>query len=467
MLKPKRYLSLAICSLGLLIPSTQLNGQGTNITKRLPNLIIVLTDDQGYADVGFNGCQDIPTPNIDRIASEGVRFTNGYVTFAVCGPSRAGLMTGRYQDRFGSCLNPTLDPSNPHAGIPLEEKNLAEVLGPAGYTSMAVGKWHMGTHPTLRPLARGFDEFFGFLSGGHRYFPEELTLNDFSEIKEHGEWYRTKLLRNDKRIVIKEYLTDELSNAAVDFIDRRKAEPFFLYLAYNAPHTPLQATKKYLDRFSHIEDKKRRTYAAMVSAVDDGVGKVLDKLDQHKLNEDTLVVFLSDNGGPTTSNGSNNDPLRGGKGSPYEGGIRVPFAMRWNGKLPSGVDYELPVSSLDIFATIVAQSGARVSKERPLDGVDLVPYLTGAKTGAPHNQLFWRFYNKDMLVVRKGNDKLIRAGDSGDRQLFNLAADVGEANNVSGQKPAVASELSKLAEQWAKEMKPPAYPGLGSWLKNK
>jgi arylsulfatase A-like enzyme len=438
---------------------------GDAAEKRLPNLIIVLTDDQGYADVGFNGCRDIPTPNIDRIASEGVRFTNGYVTFAVCGPSRAGLITGRYQDRFGSCLNPTIDPSNANAGVPLSEKNLAEVLGPAGYTSMAVGKWHLGTHPTLRPLERGFDEFFGFLSGGHRYFPDELTLNDFSEINKQFEWYRTRLLRNEERIDIKEYLTDELSNAACDFIERQHDKPFLLYLAYNAPHTPLQATEKYLDRFRHIQDKKRRTYAAMVSAVDDGVGRVLAKLDEHDLSKDTIVVFLSDNGGPTRSNGSNNDPLRGGKGSPYEGGIRVPFAMRWTGTIPAGMDYELPVISLDIFATIVAQAGITVSSDRPLDGVDLVPYLSGAKQGAPHDRLFWRFYKKNILVVREGADKLIRTVSDDRTELYELNADIGESTDVANQKAGVTRELIRQADDWAKDLKPPAYPGLGTWLK--
>jgi arylsulfatase A-like enzyme len=464
MINSSRTFILFFC-FGLFWPVAQSTAQTQAADKRPPNLIIVLTDDQGYADVGFNGCKDIPTPHIDRIANEGIRCTNGYVSYSVCGPSRAGLITGRYQDRFGSCRNPTIDPSNANSGVPLSEKNLAEVLKPAGYTSMVVGKWHMGTHPTLQPLARGFDEFFGFLSGGHRYFPEELTLEDLSECKKQYDWYRTKLLRNDKRVVTKEYLTDELSNAAVDFIDRQKDNPFFLYLAYNAPHGPLQATQKYLDRFPNIKNEKRRTYAAMVSAVDDGVGKVLAKLDEHSLSKDTLIVFLSDNGGPLATNASNNDPLRGGKGSPFEGGIRVPFAMRWTGTLPPGVDYDRPVISLDIFATIVAQAGVTVSKERPLDGVDLVPFLTGKNDAAPHDRLFWRFYGSDTLVVRKGMEKLIRKGDEDYGQLFNLANDIREANDIAGQQKSTASDLGRMADEWAKELVPPAYPGLGSWLK--
>ncbi len=224
--------------------------------SRAPNLIIVLTDDLGYADVGFNGCQDFQTPHIDRIAREGVRFTSGYVSYPVCGPSRAGLMTGRYQDRFGFCDNPVIDPTNPTAGLPLTETTIAEALRQANYRSMAVGKWHLGSHPSLHPMQRGFDEFFGFLSGGHDYFPENLTLHDLSEVTEMWGWYRTKLLRNHQRVDINEYLTDEFSNEAVAFVERAGDQPFFLYLAYNAPHTPLQATAAYLDRVKHIEDRQ-------------------------------------------------------------------------------------------------------------------------------------------------------------------------------------------------------------------
>jgi len=243
-----------------------------------PNLVIIMTDDQGYADVGFNGCEDIPTPNIDRIAHEGVRFTNGYVTYSVCSPSRAGLITGRYQGRFGYRRNPTLNPFDENAGLPLEEENMAEILKKINYHTGYVGKWHLGTHPKFRPNARGFDEFYGFESGGHRYFPEDLTYQRIEDVDRKGAWYNTKLLRNDRRVETDEYLTDEFSHEAVDFINKNREKPFLLFLSYNAPHTPMQASQKYLDRFTHIENKLRRTYAAMVSAVDDGVGRVLDTL---------------------------------------------------------------------------------------------------------------------------------------------------------------------------------------------
>lgn len=430
-----------------------------------PNLIIVLADDLGYADVGFNGCSDIPTPNIDRIALEGVRCTEGYVTYSVCGPSRAGLMTGRYQDRFGFCRNPTIDPSNAAAGIPLTETTLSEALHQAGYASMAVGKWHLGTHASLRPLRRGFDEFFGFLSGGHDYFPENLTLNDLSEVKQPWDWYRTKLLRNDRRVEIEEYLTDELSAAAVDFVERRHHQPFFLYLAYNAPHAPLQATEKYLSRFSHIDDDKRRTYAAMVSAVDDGVGLLLDKLDECGAAGNTAVFFLSDNGGPTKVNASRNDPLRGGKGSPFEGGIRVPFAVRWPGTLPAGVDYDQPVSSLDIFATIAAHVDMSTDVTAKLDGVDLTPHFTVRTLTPPHRTLQWRFFDAKTTVLRRGAEKLIV--DERERRLllFDLDDDLRELRNLAAKRPTSVSDLQESLDSWTTQLQDPAFPGLNSWPK--
>ena len=450
------WICLWTLSLMVGVPDTQ----AETAIEQPPNLVIILTDDLGYADVGFNGCQDIPTPNIDRIATEGVRFTNGYVSFAVCGPSRAGLITGRYQDRFGAVLNPTVNPAVPNNGVPLSEKNIAELLKPVGYTTMVVGKWHLGTHPELRPRVRGFDEFYGFLSGGHDYFPERLTTETLEDVEHMWGWYRTKLLHNGRRVGTSKYLTDELSDMAVDFIERKSGEPFFLYLAYNAPHTPMQASEKYLARFGHIDDPKRKTYAAMVSAVDDGVGMVLNALAERGIDDHTMVFFLSDNGG-ATNNASRNRPLRGFKGAAYEGGIRVPFALRWPGTIPAGVDYDHPVIALDIAGTIVGQSGAITPPDKPLDGVDLTPYLTGQTDGPPHELLFWRFYKDDRLVVRAGDEKLIMAPEN--REFYDLATDLSESNNVIDERAERASELAAAAESWAESMLPPLSPGLGSW----
>ena len=296
--------------------------------SKKPNLIVIMTDDMGYADVGFNGCTDIPTPNIDSIAYNGAHIVNGYVSFPVCGPSRAGFMTGRYQDRFGFTTNPTIDPTNYIAGLPLDEKTLAEVLHKEGYKSAIVGKWHLGTHPNFHPLNRGFDYFYGFLSGGHNYFINQLTIENLENVKSKWAWYRTKLMENHKTLEFEDYktdyLTDELSEAALRFIDKQSEndQSFFLFLSYNAPHTPMHATEKYLSRFPEIQDRKRKTYAAMVSAVDDGIGLVLEKLKENILIENTIIVFLSDNGG-AHNNASQNIPLRGTKGSVYEGGLRA------------------------------------------------------------------------------------------------------------------------------------------------
>ncbi len=439
--------------------------------SRGPNLVLIVADDLGYADVGFMRCEDIPTPGIDRIAAGGVRFTQGYVTGAVCGPSRAGLITGRYQDRFGCGNNPTVDPSIPN-GVPRSERMISELLRPAGYESKAIGKWHLGTYPGLHPRDRGFDEFYGFLTGGHNYFPENLTLEDLSEVREKWAWYRTKLLDNGKRVATTKYLTDELSDRAVEFIDRDREEPFFLYLAYNAPHTPMQATEEYLARFPDIKDPRRRTYAAMVSAMDDGIGRVLDALDERGLADDTIVVFLSDNGG-ATNNASRNTPLRGHKSQPFEGGIRVPFAIRWPGVAEPGSTYEFPVSSLDIAATIVEAAGpaakAQVRPTHPLDGVDLRPYLAGEIETRPHDALFWRWHDRDEGVVCLGDRKLIARPDAaGGNLVFDIAEDTGERRNLLRADMAASPEISvdpleNLLAAWYRELIPPAHPSLGSW----
>jgi arylsulfatase A-like enzyme len=440
------------------------NTYATAISEQKPNLIVILTDDQGYKDVGFNGSTDIQTPNIDRIAKEGTRFTNGYVSYPVCGPSRAGLLTGRYQDRFGFTSNPTMDPTIAQNGIPTSEKNIAEVLKPAGYTSGIIGKWHMGTHPDLRPNQRGFDYFYGFLSGGHQYFPKYITLNDLEDVKYKYDWYRTRLLRNEKRVDFDEYLTDELSNEAVEFIKREKDGPFFLYVAYNAPHTPLQASKKYLDRYQHIKDKKRRTYAAMVSAVDDGVGNVLATLKEQGIDDNTLVVFLSDNGG-AKNNASDNGQLRGNKNDLFEGGVRVPFAARWPSKIPAGVDYHQPVSSLDILATIVKQSDIDVSKNKPLDGVDLMPFITGEKSGNPHDILFWRHLKAKSHAVRRGDDKLVQVKQK--TMLFDLNEDLSENKNIVDKAIENEDSMQKAYQQWESQLQGAAFPYLGSWKENR
>jgi arylsulfatase A-like enzyme len=425
--------------------------------RQTPNIIIILTDDQGYGDVGFNGSTEIPTPGIDRIANNGVVFTNGYVSFAVCGPSRAGLITGRYQDRFGFSRNPLLAPKDSTMGLPQNEETMAAFLKKAGYKTGVLGKWHLGAHPSQHPNKRGFDEFYGFLEGGHRYFPSEWNLNDISEAKSQYDGYRTKMLRNNEVWPHEtEYLTDALSREAVDFVKRNSKQPFFLYLSYNAPHAPMQATEKYLSRFTHIADEKRRTYAAMVSAVDDGVNNLLNTLEDLKLEENTLVFFLSDNGGPTKDNASSNKPLRGFKGDFFEGGIRVPFAVQWKGVLPAGTKYHQPVISLDIFGTAAALTG--VKPENEIDGVNLIPYLTGKESGMPHDALFWRGSNNEKWAVRTADEKMVILPDG--PKWFDIRNDIAEKNDLYPTNPEKTLQLQSLLDHWKKYLIPPAFLGL-------
>ncbi|WP_282072503.1 sulfatase-like hydrolase/transferase [Polaribacter atrinae] len=429
------------------------------IKKQSPNIIIILADDLGYNDVGFNGCKDIPTPNIDKIATNGVKFTNAYVSYAVCGPSRAGLITGRYQDRFGFGRNPLFAPNDPAMGLPLSEETLASALKKANYKSVALGKWHLGAHKSQRPLQRGFDDFFGFLSGGHQYFPELWTLKDEYEVKSQFDAYKTKLLRNEIRIEEKEYLTDALSREAVNYIEKYKEEPFFMYLAYNAPHAPMQATDNYLKRFPKIKDKKRKTYAAMVSAMDDGVGKVMNKLEALGLTENTIVFFLSDNGGPEKNNGSDNGALRAGKGQLFEGGIHVPFAMQWPGKIPSGSIYESAIISFDIFATAIDNASKPIETKNELDGVDLIPYITGVKKTAPHDYLFWRKFDADNYAIRNNKgEKVVMIKEKS--MLFNLDTDISETTNLIHTQKEIFKQLEETYQNWNSQMLNPIFLGL-------
>ena len=427
--------------------------------KDHPNVIVIMTDDLGYVDVGFNGSVDIPTPNIDRIARQGVKFTNGYTPYSVCSPSRAGFITGRYQQRFGYERNAQYRPNDPNMGLPQTEKTIPEVMGQVGYTSGVIGKWHLGAHISNHPLNRGFDFFYGHLGGGHRYFPDELTIEDSYSINDEPLSYRTWIMRDHQPEKTDEYLTDEFSNEAVKFIEKNQKDPFFLYLAYNAPHGPLQATPSYLDRFDHIKNKKRKTYAAMVSAVDDGVGRILERLESLGIIENTMIFFLSDNGGPEPKNGSNNGPLREGKSSIYEGGNRVPFAMQWTGEIEPMV-YEYPISSLDILPTIAALTHAPLAADRPLDGVNIIPYLKGEKQGRPHQTLYVRKFDDDLYAVRDGDLKLVTKKKNSVKELYNLQEDLGEENDLAETFPEEVKRLDSLRQNWDAQLIDPIFLGL-------
>ena len=431
----------------------------------LPNIVLILTDDLGYNDVGFNGSTEIMTPNIDSIAKNGVLFTDGYVSYPVCGPSRAGLMTGRYQDTFGFGKNPLFAPKDPNMGLTLSEQTMADMLKLSNYTTLAVGKWHLGAHESLRPMKRGFDHFFGFLTGGHRFFPEEWTLADETKVKNQGAAYRTKLLRDDQRVEEKEYLTDALSRESVDFIDKNSDKPFFIYLAYNAPHGPLQATQEYLDRYDHIEENSRKTYAAMVSAVDDGVGDIISKLKEKGIYDNTIIYFLSDNGGRLRGD-SDNGELRGKKGNLFEGGIRVPFAMQWPKEIEGGQVFKKPIISLDIFATLKEITSPEIRSKNELHGVNLIPFLKGENKNDPHKFLFWRnnlMQNDpnlriEALALRSGEFKFIKNKETD--ALYNLKNEVFEETNLKNQKIEIYDSLNNKFNEWYKTLMDPTFLGL-------
>lgn len=425
-----------------------------------PNFIVIMADDLGYADVGFNGGKQIPTPHIDSIAGSGIRFSDAYTSYAVCAPSRAGFMTGRYQQRFGFERNPQYRPDDPGMGLPLSESTLADLLKEAGYTSGVIGKWHLGAHPTLHPLNRGFDFFYGHLGGGHHYFPELLTIEDSYSLQPEESSYKTWILKNHEPVRTSKYLTDEFSDEAVSFVERNRDKPFFLFLSYNAPHTPLEAPESELKRFSHIKNADRRTYAAMVSVMDQGIGRVLDKLEDLGIEEKTLVFFLSDNGGATNKNAADNRPLRGQKSDVWEGGFRVPFAMSLPGTLPTGSTYHRPVSALDIFATIASLANAPLDADRPLDGVDLVPYLTGEKSGSPHDAIYLRKFDQQRYAVRQGEYKLVISQENGTPELYNLADDIGESKDLYTSLPQKAEQLEALRRDWDDQLIHPVFLGL-------
>jgi len=443
---------------------------------RPPNVVILLADDLGYGELSCQNPEtDIPTPHIDSIAASGVRFTDGYVTAPFCAASRAGLMTGRYQTRFGFEFNP-IGPRNedPDAGLPKKEATLAEQLREkAGYTTALIGKWHLGGTAHFNPMRRGFDEFFGFLHEGHYFVPPPYDgVTTWLRRKrlpggEEGRWTsrdaRTiysshmgstepdydadnPIYRGGQPVVEEEYLTDAFTREAVGFIRRNADRPFFLYLAYNAVHSPLQGADPYMEKFAHIEDIQRRIFAAMLANLDDSVGEVLDELRKQELEKNTLVFFLSDNGGPTRELTSSNLPLREGKGSLHEGGIRVPFMVKWPGGIKGGRVYEQPVVSLDIFATATAQAGIGLQKNRPIDGVNLMPYLNGEKDGAPHEKLFWRVGNRRALRV--GDWKLVaqpKKGQPDTYQLYHLRKDIGESADLSAEE---GERVAGMAKQW-------------------
>lgn len=434
-----------------------------------PNILLILADDLGYGDLSCHGGK-IPTPNIDSIAKNGMSFKEGYVTAPQCAPSRAGLLTGRYQQKFGFEYN---GDEFPNYGLPIGEKTMADYLRAAGYHTGVIGKWHLGVTPSLHPLQRGFDEFFGFLAGSSHYLqPNEAPIPG--------------ILRNEKSEQVTSYLTDVFGKEASAYIEKNKDAPWFLYLAFNAPHEPWEAPQSYLDRFPNFSDepikypgrgcRSERIYAAMISALDDAVGRTLQTLKDLHLGGRTVIVFLSDNGAPICiTQPASNGPLRGEKGDVLEGGVRVPFLIQWSGHAPAGATINVPVSTLDLLPTFLAMAGKPLPSDTKFDGQSLLSTLTTGKEPRDDRTLYWLFRltgNKALHSwgIRQGPWKFWhgpeRARDSRlfydmanspRTALFDIEKDIHEDNDLSAQNPEKKKALEAALTEWMQTLQPPKW----------
>ncbi|UMB59559.1 sulfatase-like hydrolase/transferase [Lutibacter sp. A80] len=413
------------------------NAQNKNTIK--PNILFILTDDAGYHDYGFQGSEDFKTPQIDRLAATGIFCTNGYVSASVCGPSRAGLLTGRYQQRFGFFMNP-----KQYQNLPKSETTIADAMQKEGYSTGIIGKWHMGYQENFHPNDRGFDYFYGFLSGSRSYYPQK-------QVKDSAAIYRNNLRHN--RTLLNEsemdfYTTDLFTDKAIEFMNTSEKDnkPFFLYLSYNAIHHPLETEPEDMEPYQHLEDPVRRITGGMTNSLDRNFGKLLNYLEEKGLRKNTLVVWVNDNGGQRTQMHTNNWPLRGFKGSELEGGNRVPFLLSMPGTLAENAKYNAPVISLDLFPTFLNLAGGNpANNPKPLDGVDLIPYLKGENTNEPHEILFWQRNN---AAVRKGDWKLLKYVKKQKIELYNLKNDIGEKVNLADKEPEIVKELEAYLTDW-------------------
>jgi len=433
---------------GLLLMAAAMSLAGTasaqqtksNETSK-PNIVLFLADDLDYADLSKTGAKNFKTPNIDSIANNGVEFTNAYVSCPVCGPSRVGILTGRYQDRIGYVTNhgPKI-PEN--FGLPSSEILIPEMLDSAGYTSGMFGKWHLGFKPDMVPTAQGFDYFFGHLHGAHDYNPG---------VEKPGP-----ILRNTTPVRTTKWLTTAVGDEAAQFVRDNKDNPYFLYVPFNAPHSPLQASEERLKQFEHIADRDDRLMAAMVTEMDDAVGNILKAIRETGDEENTLIVFFNDNGGARPNKPEANGPFRAGKMTVYEGGIRVPLFMQWKGKFNAGTKYEKPVIALDLAPTFLATAGTTTTAE--LEGVNLLPYIHGEKSDSPHESLFWRFIDApNQNAMRKGEWKIVMPAPGKSWELYNLAEDIGETRNLAAEMPDKVKAMKTEWQEWNKDNKEPLF----------
>jgi arylsulfatase A-like enzyme len=434
------------------LTASSLGDDQPNPTTNRPNIVVLFADDGGYADFGFqpNARPDLAklTPRIDSIAAAGVRCSQAYVTACVCSPSRAGLMTGRYQQRFGHDAN--LPPTFP-GGLPLTETFGPQRLQQLGYHSGLIGKWHLGYPEAYRPNQRGFDSFYGLLQGSRSYHPYE-NPEPFRVIRD-----------NDTPTPEQGYITDRLGDAACQYIEAHHDQPFYLFVSFTAPHGPLEPRKGYNDeeRLQHVQPEKRRKLAGLIVALDDNVGKILDTLDAHNLSDNTLVVFTNDNGGPGPNKTyADNSPLKGFKGSLDEGGIRVPWSIRYPGVVAPGTVIDQPVSTLDLLPTFVEVAGGTVDPSWNLDGLSLLPLLKNPQAQLATRPLYWRRNGPGgPIAIRDQDWKLVLLRNAPDKtpKLYNLATDIGEQHDVAAENPAVVEQLLAKLTDWEAELSVPLW----------
>ncbi|WP_430928698.1 sulfatase-like hydrolase/transferase [Polaribacter marinivivus] len=413
------------------------------IAQEKPNIIVILSDDAGYADFGFQGSKIMKTPHLDKLESEAIHFKQAYVTAAVCGPSRAGILTGKYQQRFGYeennvpgyMINSVLE--GDEMGLPLNQKTTANYLKDLGYKTALIGKWHQGNADKYHPTKRGFDDFYGFRGGARSYFEYNGENPNYRK-----EDYLERGFGNFEES--KKYLTEALADEAISYVNNNKNNPFFLMLSFNAVHTPMEAENEDLNQFPDLEGKRKQV-AAMTLALDRACGRVFDELDKLGLTDDTLVIFTNDNGGPSNTNASNNYPLSGTKANHLEGGIRVPFLMRYPKQIAKNSSFDFPVSTLDLLPTFYKLAGGNDKDLKDVDGVDLMPFIHKKTTDRPHQTLYWKKENR--ATVRDGDWKLLRFPDR-PAELYNIKEDISESHDLANKYPEKVKELYKKLFTW-------------------
>lgn len=464
-----------------------------------PNIIILLADDLGYHDLSMHGNNLVNTKHIDAFAKAGITCTKAYVSSPVCSPSRAGIITGRYQQRFGlghqiqerylknrmeywgfkafvhskpwsiKKMNkvPRKKDKN-RQGLPPTEITLAEILKKQGYHTALMGKWHLGISDYSLPHKRGFDEHYGFYNSHSLFAPEGtpgiVDMRNPQDWTDQHIWAsqrkgRSAIVRNGKVIKESKYLTDRITEESIAFMEKHQADPFFLLVSFSTPHTPFQVPQSYYDQFDHIDDPVKRTYNAMIASLDDAVGAITNRVESLGLSENTLLFFLSDNGAAAYTLAVDNCPLKGGKITNFEGGLRIPFMAKWKGVLLEGQVFEQPVSALDVFTTACAVAGAVLPVDRIYDGVNLIPHFTQVETKIPHETLYWEV-GINRIILHQQWKLFFNKEDDKQTLLYNLETDPFEKMNLTAEYPQKVKALKKIHQNWSAELPPPLWPPL-------